>query len=113
MMLAAADFNMPSETLERGIAAHTEIETEMPATQALVSELKAAQEWLLNAEERLPADAAVAKANAETKVTADKLAAAEAQCQHLQAAAAANEILLKRLEVATLPKGQLRALLLA
>ena len=83
----------------------------MHAVQALVAELKAAQEWLPNAEEQLPVDAAVAKARAETRLAADKLAAAEAQCQHLQAVGAANEILLKRLEVSTLLDGQLRPLL--
>ena len=81
----------------------------MCGAQALVSELKAAQEWLPQSEERLPVDAAVAKANAETRLTADKLAAAEAQCQHLQAVGAANEILLKRLEVPALLRGQAKA----
>lgn len=100
-------------TLSHFLCNSQQTEIGLRAPQALVSELKAAQEWLPKAEEQLPADAAVAKAKAETRLTADKLAAAEAQCQHLQAAAAANEILLKRLEVATLPKGQLRALLLA
>ena len=78
--------------------------------QALVAELKAAQEWLPKADEQLPVDAAVAKAKAETRLTADKLAAAEAQCQHLQAVGAANEVLLQRLEVPNWLKSHLQPL---
>ena len=57
------------------------------AAQALAAELKAAQS---------PDQAA---AQAEAGLLADRLAAAEAQCQHLQALGTANEILLTRLQV--------------
>ena len=72
-----------------------------------MAELKAAQEGFAQAEEQSPVDAAVSEAKVESKLLADKLAAAEAQCQHLQAVGAANEILLSRLEVWIAMLGQM------